>query len=132
MRDPASRERASVQALRSIGHGFRRGSRFRQGIVVASWPWLLLGCAHEGPSSAASGGSTSAGSGGVTPGTGGSGSGASGGAGASDAGGSAGSAGSAGSSIGGTSSEGGALLPARIRRLTNAEYDASVQVLLGT
>jgi hypothetical protein len=33
---------------------------------------------------------------------------------------------------GGTAGPGGALLPTRIRRLTNAEYDASVQALLGT
>ncbi len=33
---------------------------------------------------------------------------------------------------GGGATAGGPLLPARIRRLTNAEYDATVQVLLGT
>jgi hypothetical protein len=49
-----------------------------------------------------------------------------------------GSAGSGGSTSGGNTGAGGAgnpaspYLPARIRRLTNAEYDASVQTLLGT
>jgi hypothetical protein len=41
----------------------------------------------------------------------------------------AGSVGGAGSGVGGAMA---ALIPARIRRLTNAEYDASVQALLGT
>ena len=59
-------------------------------------------------------------------------------AGGSVAGGSSGSSGSsgsgeAGSGAGGSGSGGGSpYLPARIRRLTNAEYDASVQALFGT
>lgn len=53
-------------------------------------------------------------------------------------GGAGGSTGAGGSASGGNSGAGGAgnpgspYLPARIRRLTNAEYDASVQTLLGT
>jgi hypothetical protein len=57
------------------------------------------------------------------------------GAGASSGTGAGGSSGSsaAGSANGGTGTGAdAALLPARIRRLTNAEYDASVQALLGT
>jgi hypothetical protein len=100
---------------------------------------LGLGCSSASAPPDASGGSSSGGVGGtrnvggaagagVLAGSGGaSGSGASGGS----------SAGSAtGGSDGGVSSggagPGAALLPARIRRLTNAEYDASVQALLGT
>lgn len=99
----------------------------------ASLLWVS-GCATEVTSGQLNGG---------TPGAGGSAAGAtsSGGSGAAaPTGGSAGSGSDGGTSAsGGSTGVGGAgpvaaapYLPARIRRLTNAEYDASVQALLGT
>jgi len=79
-----------------------------------------------GTPGSASGGSKGGGSGG-TKGSGGSGAGS---AGASASGGSNGGGGSVGT--GGTVNPGETLLPARIRRLTDREYDAAVQLLLGT
>jgi hypothetical protein len=79
---------------------------------------LAIGCASEGSSTDATGRDPSA-----------SGSGSGGASGAT-----AGSGASAGTSATGGSGAGpgSPLLPARVRRLTNAEYDASVQALLGT
>jgi hypothetical protein len=84
------------------------------------------GAASQGSGSSSSGGSSSAGSS-----SGGSSSGG------WSSGGSGGASGSGGSSSGGASGSGGSTtsslpLPARIRRLSNAEYDASVRALLGT
>lgn len=68
------------------------------------------------------GGGSASGTGGGSPGSGGSGSGSGGSSGSGNASGSGGS----------PSNPGDPLLPARIRRLTNREYDASVKALLGT
>jgi hypothetical protein len=106
------------------------------------WLWSVLaglavtGCAgrgdfgsgQNGGSSGSTAGSGSAGSG---SGSAGSGSG-SGSGGAGNGSGAAGNGGGASTGSAGTSGGGPALLPASIRRLTNAEYDASVQALLGT
>jgi hypothetical protein len=110
---------------------FERHSRLQRGIVLASSAWLSLACSHEPPTTVpASAGSTMAGGGGLGAGAGMGGNGAS--AGTTGGAGASGTDGSSGSTSAGAGGEGSPLLPARIRRLTNAEYDASVQVLLGS
>lgn len=121
-----------------------------------SWNWIVAGgslvlasgCTGEIPSNGSKP-TSQAGASGAGTSVGGSSAGASGGpgvsvggiagsaAGGGGAGNAAGAGGSAGAAAGsGAISSGGsgdaAHLPARIRRLTNAEYDATVQALLGT
>jgi hypothetical protein len=92
-----------------------------------------LACSTVGPPSPGIGDHVPTGVGGNANAGGKAGAGATGGAGAG-AGGNGASGGSESSTTGGAggSGSGSPLLPARIRRLTNAEYDASVQVLFGT
>ena len=88
---------------------------FLTGLVVSS---ALIGCAgggEIGPNQSGNGGSDPVGAGGT------------GNANATGRGGSTG-----GGNAGGGSSSNPVYLPASVRRLTNAEYDASVQALLGT
>lgn len=98
---------------------------------------LLLGCSSVSAPPEASGGEPPAGAGGAG-GTAGAGTpagsaGASGsGAASGGASGRSGTGGSGGGLASGGSGSSPTLLPARIRRLTNAEYDASVQALLDT
>jgi Protein of unknown function (DUF1588)/Protein of unknown function (DUF1592)/Protein of unknown function (DUF1595)/Protein of unknown function (DUF1587) len=89
---------------------------------------LFAGCTGSVGSTPASS------SGGSVPPPGGSGSGASSSSGGTSAtgGSGGGGAGTSSSGNGGAVASDNPLLPARIRRLTNAEYDASVQALLGT
>jgi hypothetical protein len=95
---------------------------------------LTAACSDVSSPPDASGGDSSAGVGGAAS-TGGA-TGTGGFAGAAGASGSntavGGAAGAAGAAATGGTGANAALLPARIRRLTNAEYDASVQALLGT
>jgi hypothetical protein len=105
-------------------------------VVIASAISLLTACTHEisvpGPSAGGSAASAAGGSGAGVSASGGAGSFAGDSAGGSGA--MAGAAGSGGSTNGGSAGAASSspLLPARIRRLTNAEYDRSVQALLGT
>jgi hypothetical protein len=108
---------------------------------------VLAGCVGDVGQVAGTGGGQGSGSGGSSAGSGGgtgsggrsasgsggsstSGSGGSGGSGSGSGGSQTGSGGSG--SGGGSTADEDPLLPARIRRLTDREYDASVQALLGT
>jgi hypothetical protein len=98
-----------------------------RGQSLALWSVLAglvsVGCAGRGgdvPSGQAGNGSTTGNAGSGPLGSGGT------------TGGSGGSGGSGGTTGSGGSSAIPSLLPASVRRLTNAEYDASVQALLGT
>jgi hypothetical protein len=88
-----------------------RRSHLRSSVIVASPLALAVACTSETASYPPDGGNSSVG----------------GGTGAS-----AGSGASSGSSATGGAGSGNNLLPTRVRRLTNAEYDTSVGALLGT
>jgi hypothetical protein len=91
-------------------------ARLPSWLAASSFLFIASACATDGPAKNASG-----------PATGGSRTGGTGGAGGT------GTGGTGGSATGGGGSNGDSpLLPARIRRLTNAEYDASVRALLAT
>lgn len=93
-------------------------------VALAFLPALALACSTVSAPPQAEGTGGLAGAGGAQ---------SSGGrAGASASGGAGGSSGATGGTATGGSTSGSPLLPARVRRLTNAEYDASVQTLLGT
>lgn len=106
--------------------------------VSAGAGTAMTGCVGDVGKVVGTGGVSGSGSGAAKGGTGGLGAsgngghfvGGSGGSTGGSSGGTPGSGGATGS--GGTVNPGETLLPARIRRLTNREYDASVQALLGT
>jgi hypothetical protein len=113
----------------------KRFSHFCLASVAALLPVLTGACTDVStpPQTDGSGPSSGVGGGGGTGGR--TGAGAGGASGATASGGSSGWSATGGSAAGGANGgtgSNGALLPARIRRLTNAEYDRSVQVLLGT
>jgi hypothetical protein len=118
-----TRRRELALALMVVGFGFSGCAGDQPGSTQTG---------SGGNGSGSRGGSISGGggSGGVATGSGGGGPGGSGGAGAGSGGGVTGTGSTTGS--GGGPADPNARLPARVRRMTNVEFDASVRALLGT